>query len=265
MRWATVAVLVILLLAGCREKAFVPITLGEQMPVENTTEPSTETLPVANETTAPFEEVVYKPGNDTEPAIGEQPETNEPTAYEPPVEAPPSMAKYQAIFRNNVKNYKFTYKNDKWFVSGKRAKMIPFRVLENMYQAPFIDTLYFDLENLTAVGVCEGRDTQIKRQCAQMGVLGKKYSVPYVQFKIQLPEDWFAGYQNLYMTVADSPKLASPIETVHLKHQTQTRRVDIYFDPVIGLPVAVVDNGIEYHYGLLSKNSLGFQESMVPQ
>jgi hypothetical protein len=255
-------VLVILLLAGCREKEFVPITQGEQMPVENKT-----ALPVINETaaneTAPFEETVYKPATETEPAVGQQPEINETGTYERPAEAPPSIAKYQAIFKD-VKNYKFTYKNDRWFVSGKRAKMIPFRVLENMYRAPFIDTIYFDLENLTAVGVCEGRDTQIKRQCAQMDVLGKKYSVPYVQFKIQLPEDWLIEYQNLYMYVADTPKLASPVETVHLKHQTQTRLVDIYFDPVIGLPVAVVDNGIEYHYELLSKNSLGFQESIVP-
>lgn len=262
MRWALAIALVVLLLAGCREKEFVPITEGEHVPVE--TELINET-PALNGTAAPFEETVYKPATETEPAVGEQPEANETETYERPVEAPPSIAKYQAIFKSDVKNYKFTYKNDKWFVSGKRAKMIPFRVLENMYRAPFIDTVYFDLENLTAVGVCEGRDTQIKRQCAQMDILGKKYSVPYVQFKIQLPEDWLIEYQNLYVFVADTPKLASPVVTVHLKHQSQTRLVDIYFDPAIGLPVAVVDNGIEHHYELLSKNSLGFKESVVPE
>ncbi len=261
MRWAAITVLVILLLAGCREKEFVPIIQGEQMPVENKTEPS---LPVVNET-APFEETVYKPATETEPAVGQQPETNETGTYEMPVEAPPSIAKYQAIFKGDVKNYKFTYKNDLWYVSGKRAKVVPFRVLENMYLAPYIDTIYFDLENLTAVGVCEGRELQVKRQCAQMGILGKKYSVPYVQFRIQLPEDWFVEYQNLHMFVADAPKLVSDRDTVHLKHQDQTRPVDIYFDPVIGLPLAVVDNGVEYHYELLSKNSLGFQESVVPK
>ncbi|MEM2916086.1 MAG: hypothetical protein QXT19_01895 [Candidatus Woesearchaeota archaeon] len=264
MRWVLAIVLVVLLLTGCREKEFVPITKGEQVIIKNK-----PPLPAVNEIivseTAPFEETVYKPATETEPAVGKQPETSETVPYEPPAEAPPSIAKYQAMFRSNVKNYKFTYKNDKWFVSGKRAKMVPFRVLENIYHAPFVDTLYFDLENMTAVGVCEGRDAQIKRQCAQMGVLGKKYSLPYVQFKIPLPEDWLVEYQNLHMVVADSPKLASPVETVHLKHQTQTRRVDIYFDPAIGLPVAVIDNGIEYHYNLLSKNSLGFQESMVPE
>jgi hypothetical protein len=251
------AMLAVLILASCKPVSEPIVIQGTQLPVEKNITP-----PAPNVTEpAPFEAVVYQPSNDTkapEPAAEE-------TVFERPVEAPPSIAKYQMIFKKEVKEYKFEYKNDQWFVQGKRAKIIPSRILQNEYKVPFIDTVYIDLENKTATGVCEGRDNNIKMQCLQMGIHKKPYAIPYNQFKIQLPEDWFVELQNLYMSVADSPKLATDRETIHLKHQSQTRIVDAYFDPSFGLPVAVIDNGIEYHYKKLSRNSLGYREKMVPE
>jgi hypothetical protein len=264
MRWGLIiAMLAVIVLAACK-----PVVI-EDVPVT----PSEQAIPAPQPAANPNILVEHPPEeNVTAPAVVQPPviqpvEENETekSFYERQPEAPPSIAKYQVIFRKEAKNYKFNYKTDQWFVEGKRAKIIPFRVLENIYHAPFIDTIYLDLENRTAVGVCEGRDDNIKRQCIQQNVLGKKFAMPYVQVKIPLPEDWLVEYQNLFMTVANAPKLATDRTTVHLKHISQTRTVDVYIDPSFGLPVAVVDNGIEYHYERLSRNSLGFNEKMVPE
>ncbi len=267
MRWGLIiAILAVIVLVACK-----PVVI-EDVPV-TPSEPAAPAVPAPQPAANPNIVVEHPPEEKvTAPAVAQPPvvpsveeNESEKSFFERQPEAPPSITKYQVIFRKEAKNYKFNYKGDQWFVEGKRAKIIPFRVLENMYHAPFIDTIYLDLENRTAVGVCEGRDDNIKRQCLQQNALGTKFAMPYVQVKIQLPEDWLVDYQNLYMTVADAPKLVSDRDTVHLKHQSQTRIVDVYIDPTIGLPLAVVDNGIEYKYERLSKNSLGFGQKMVPE
>jgi hypothetical protein len=264
MRWQLIIVMIaVLVLASCK-----PVVV-EDIPAAKPAEPA---QPPAVQPTNP-NVIVESPPEQNMTVPVEQPpevlpaenESTEPGVYERQPEAPPSIAKFAVIFRKQVKEYKFVYKTDQWFVQGKRAKIIPYNVLENIYRAPFVDAIYIDLENKTAVGVCEGRDSNLRKKCTSMGVLGKQYALPYVQFKIQLPEDWLFDYQNLYMTVADAPKLAIEREVVHLKHQSNTRIVDIYIDPTMGLPVAVIDDNVEYHYDRLSKNSLGFQESMVPK
>lgn len=259
MRLGVIIVALLLVLSACK-----PVV------IEDVPEPAAPVEPPKPQAPEPNPNVIVETPPETavsepvaEPVVNETAEPEE-TVYERPVEAPPSIMKYQVIFRRDVTNYKFMYKGDQWFVQGKRAKLIPFRILENIYHAPFIDTIYFDLENRTVVGVCEGRDDSIKRQCMQQNALGTKFSMPYIQFKIPLPEDWLTEYQNVYMTVADAPKLVTDRDTVHLKHQSQTRVIDVYIDPAIGLPLAVLDNGVEYKYERLSKNSLGFGQKMVP-
>jgi hypothetical protein len=137
-------------------------------------------------------------------------------------------------------------------------------VLQNQFHAPFIDTLYFDFAKRTLVGVCEGRDTNIKRQCSQQDAIGKKYAMPYVQFKIPLPEDWMREFQNIYTQVSDTPQLITDRETVHLKHSGRTRTTDLFIDPAIGLPLVVIDNDAEYHYDDLAKNQFGSDSNVVP-
>jgi len=160
-------------------------------------------------------------------------------------------------FTNEIKDYAFTYRGDQWFVAGTKAKIKLNRVLENQYHAQFIDTIYIDLERRTAIGVCEGRDTNIKKQCTLRKTLDEKYALPYVQFKIILPEDWLREMQNLYVSVSDTPRLVTDRKTVHLKHSSQIRQTDLFIEPSSGLPIAVIDNGIEYQYDHLNKNQLG--------
>ncbi|MEM4254095.1 MAG: hypothetical protein QXR48_01780 [Candidatus Woesearchaeota archaeon] len=252
------ALVLVLCLTGCRQKEFVTISTGEQVPVKNETMPVAPAEPVP----APFEEIMNKT---EKPVVNVTPMIKEEGIYERPPEEPPSIAKFLEQFRKEVKDYTFTYKSDKWLVKGKKAKIILFRTLQNQYTAPFIDTIYIDLEKRTAFGTCEGYNNNIKVQCAQRETLGKPYAVPYMQFKIQLPEDWLTDLQNLYFTVADAPRLAADRPTVHLKHQSQKRVIDIYIDPSSGLPVAVVDNGTEYHYQGLAKNQISPTEKMSAQ
>lgn len=263
MRLGIILLVFVLVLAGCWHSEEPIIIQGTQMPIERNV-----TQPAANTTLAeaPFEQVVYQPGDNTTPPVyNDTDETANLGFYERQPEAPPSIAKYKAIFAQQVKNYKFVHKNDQWFVAGKKAKMIPFRLIQRMYNAPYIDTIYFDLESRTAFGVCEGHDDKIKMQCIQQKVLGMPFAMPYLQYKIPLPEDWLTEYQNLYMAVADAPKLVTDRETVHLKHQSETKVINIYIDPDFGLPLAVVDGDAEYHYERLSSNSLGFGEKMTPE
>lgn len=253
MRWGALIASIVLLLMACapaeQPPAAAPAPAPEAppaAPAEPAPEPASEPTTVTVETPP------------AEPAAEEG-------VYERPPEEPPSIAKFLSLFKNEVKNYKFTYKGDTWLVEGTKAKILPFRILQNEYHAPYIDTIYLDLGRRTAVGVCEGRDTNIKKQCAIRQTLGKQYALPYVQFKITLPEDWLVEFQNLYVTLADTPRLVTDRETIHLKHSTKTRTTDLFIDPSSGLPVAVIDNGIEYHYDHLAKNQLGPGETVVPR
>jgi hypothetical protein len=256
MRWAVIIALMILVLSACKPVETQEIV--QQPPAEPVVaepEPA-EPVVAAQEPVAPIveQQPVAPPANATV--------SEESAVYERPPEEPPSIPKFLSQFKNEVRDYTFTYKSDAWAVQGVNARMKPMRVIENMYHAPYIDAIYFNLERKTAVGVCEGYNDQIKRQCAQRQILGQKFTVPFVQYKIILPEDWLRDLQNLYFTEADAPKLATTRTTVHLKHISQTRTIDIYIDPSSGLPLAVVDNGAEYHYDRLAKNQLGPTEKL---
>ena len=218
---SALVLLLLLLLAGCRQKEFVPISQGEQLPLENKTLPIAQ--PPAEPLPAPFETIVNKT---EEPVANTTPEAE--VVYERQPAKAPSIAGFLEQFRKEVKDYIFTYKSDKWLVKGNKAKIILFRTLQNQYKAPFIDTVYIDLDRRTAFGVCEGYNNNIKLQCAQRDVLGKPFAVPYMQFKAPLPHEWLSELQNLFMTEATAPKIAADRPTVHLKHQSQTRVVDVY-------------------------------------
>ena len=254
MRFGFVLVALVVFLAGC-------ITIQEAPPAASPVpqpvapEPSVEQPPVPAEQ-APVETQANETANATN--------APEEGVFERPTEDAPTVTKFLALFRSEVKNYRFIYKSDTWYVAGTKAKVEPYRVLQNQYNVPFIDTIYFDLERRTAIGVCEGRDSQIKKQCLQRQTLGKPYGLPFVQLMIKLPEDWLTEFQNLYLAPADTPKLAADRPTVHLKHITKTRVTDLYIDPSSGLPVAVIDAGTEYQYDKLAKNQLGPNDRMVP-
>ncbi|MEM4240104.1 MAG: hypothetical protein QXM31_03555 [Candidatus Woesearchaeota archaeon] len=244
MRWAMALTLVILLLAACKPVETQEIIHEPAVPV---VEQPPATMPVVEQ--PPVAEPVVEQPPATVPAA-------EPV-YERPPEQQPTITGFLSQYKNEVKDYKFNYKNDAWAVQGNYARIKLFRVLQNIYQAPYIDTVYLDLERRTAVGVCVGYDDKIRRQCADRQTLGRKYALPYVQFKIMLPHDWLFDKQNLYFTIADTPKLVTSRQTVHLKHQSQARVIDLYIDPSSGLPVAAVEDGTEYHYENLAKNQLG--------
>lgn len=262
MRWGVLVAVVVLFLIACRAPA--PVAPAELAPAESS-EPAVE--PVDEEVVD--EEPVPEPAVTVEPGVPEElpvePEAEE-GVYERPAEDVPSIPLYLKTFKESVEDYKFTFRSDKWYVKGKNAKVELFRILQNEFHAPFIDTIYFDLERRTAVGVCEGRDNNIKTQCSLQDVLGKKFSMPYVQFKIKLPEDWLVEFQNYYTSLSDTPRLVTDRDTVHLKYSTQTRVVDFFIDPSSGLPIVVVDgDDAEYQYQNLAKNQLKPTERVVPE
>lgn len=258
MRWGVLVAIVVLFLIACRAPA--PAAPVESAPA-GTPEPAVE--PVVEEVVdeEPVPAVIVEPGVPEVP-INE----SEEGVYERPAEDVPSIPLYLKTFKENVEDYAFTFRSDKWYVKGKNAKVELFRILQNEFHAPFIDTIYFDLERRTAVGVCEGRDNNIKTQCSLQDVLGKKFSMPYVQFKIKLPEDWLVEFQNYYTSLSDTPRLVTDRDTVHLKYSTQTRVVDFFIDPSSGLPIVVVDgDDAEYQYQNLAKNQLKPTERVVPE
>jgi hypothetical protein len=250
MRRGVLIAAIVLFLLACK-----PVVVTETAPA-----PAAE--PVVQPKAAPVAEA--EPATVPEPAATVESPPAEEGVYEPPVDAPPSIPLYLDTFKNDVKNYRFTFKNDKWVVQGKNAKVLLFRVMKNEYHAPFIDTIYFDLERRTAVGMCEGRDTNIRKQCALQDVTGKKYSLPYLQFKIRLPHDWLNEFQSMYTSVSETPQLVTDRDTVHLRHLTQVRTTDLWIDPSIGLPLVVIDNGAEYHYDDLVKNQFGADTNVLP-
>lgn len=200
----------------------------------------------------PVKEQQEKPAEKTVP----EPEPEIEGQYEPSTQEKPSIQKFASTFLNEVKNYKFKHDNNWYKVKGDLVRIELGRVLKNAYNAPFIDVVYLDRERRMATGVCEGLDNNIKKQCALRGTLKQRYAVPYLKFAIKFPDDWLEEFQNLYTVQAQTPQLVTDRPTIHLKHATQLRTTDLYFDPTSGLPIAVIDNNKEYHYTKLSKNTV---------
>jgi hypothetical protein len=210
------------------------------------------------------QEIIEEQETTQEPAV-EEAIVEEEEWYERPPEPEPTLAGFLQYFKQNTNNYKFTYHGDQWTVSGRNARIDLQRPLRNQYHAPFIDTIYLDLERKTAVGVCEGRTSQnIRRQCASQHTLGTKYAVPFLQFKIKLPEEWLFEFQNKYAAVAETPRLVTDRPTIHLKHVIETRIIDFYIDPTSGLPLVVIDDGVQHAYENLRRNAIQPGEQATP-
>jgi hypothetical protein len=196
-------------------------------------------------------------GQPSQQAASEKAQPADEGFYERMPEPEPTIQSFLQHFRDKVKNYKFTYNGDEWTVAGNNARIDLRRPIMGQYHAPLIDTIYLDLERKTATGLCEGRkDQNIKKKCLNQNVLRRRYAVPFIQFKIKLPEEWLYEFRDSNAKTAETPKLFTDRKTVHLKHLAGTSITDFYIDPSIGLPIVVVDNGMQYAYEKLSKNSI---------
>lgn len=244
MRLWVAAIIILLAIAGCVK---API---EEVVEEPLSEPVVEVQEEIVE--EPPEEVIEEP-EETEEVVEEEPIEGQ---YEPDPVVKYSIQDFYTKYQNDVRNYDFTYNNNKYQVKGKLAKIELFRVLQNVYNAPYIDIVYLDRERRMAIGVCEGIGIQIKKQCLMRDTLNKQFAVPYIEFAIKFPDDWLKEFMNLYTAPADTPVLVTDRPTIHLKHITATRTAELYIDPSIGLPVVVIDNSKEYHYTHLAKNKV---------
>ena len=247
MRWGVLCSVILIFLMAC-----------------SPAEPEQEAVPIEPEPIAePVVEAVPEPVEEPEEAVVVETAPEEEIYERPPDD--PHIIKFLKTYESSVTDYKFEFKNNVWHVKGKKAKMIPFRILENKYHDPVIDTIYFDFKRKTATGACEGHDYNIRKQCTLRNIIGQQYALPYVQFKIPLPDEWLYEVQNLYVFESTSPKLVIDRQTIHLKHSLGTRTTDLFFDPSSGLPVVVIDDSKEYHYDNLAKNQLRTGEDVVPQ
>lgn len=250
---AVLAFLVIFLIGCTPTQYFEPLPAPE--PAQN---------PDAQPQTGQESGVVSQEPPQTPDAQPQTPHSEPPTPspepvegqYDPVVEKTPAIASFRNTFLNDVKNYQFSHGTNQYKVKGKLVKIILGRVLQNQYNAPHLDVVYLDRSRKMALGVCEGLDQNIRRQCAHRGTLKQFFAVPYLQFAITFPEDWLEEFLYKPAFPAETPQLATERPTVHLKHSTQTRTTDFFFDPPSGLPVVVLDNGREYHYAKLSKNTV---------
>jgi hypothetical protein len=251
MRWGSIAAILLVLLAGCITIQ-VPDKTDEEPqapgPVPAPAEPAEAQAQPSPEDAEPQAQGPEPPAPSPEPVAEEQ--------REPPAPTAASIQGFYDLYLTEVKNYKFTYNSDVYKVKGRFVRIELFRVLQNIYNAPYIDVIYLDRERRMAVGVCEGRDIQIKKQCSMRDTLDKQFAVPYIQFAITFPDDWLKEFLNLYSAPAETPRLPTERLTVHLKHTTQTRTTDLYIDPSSGLPLVVIDNSKEYHYQGLSRNTV---------
>lgn len=193
-----------------------------------------------------------------EPAEPKENEANQsaPENQFEPVEEEYSVKKFYELYKAEVQNYKFKFNTDIYKVKDNLVKIELSSVKENIYNAPFVDTVYLDRERKTAIGVCEGRNSNVRKKCTFREVWKKQFAMPYIKFAIKFPDDWLTEFLYLHTVLANRPVLATERPNIHLKYVSTSRKTELFFDPTSGLPMVVSDNNVEYHYKNLARNTV---------
>jgi len=160
----------------------------------------------------PEEEVKEVPKAEPKVEVSKVGEVEEETLS--PSEKRTKMYRFLDTFAEKVKGYEFIYKKDKYFVRGKKYKII----LENPVTVKHVtfgdleknlfyyDTIYLDRSSKKAVAYCEGHDSRMNYQCSDLEIRDLGLPVEYTDFNITLPEDWLFAYLDYEPDVLEENK-----------------------------------------------------------
>lgn len=149
-------------------------------------------------------------------------------------------------FAKKVSGYQFIHKSDQYFVKGTKLKIVldkP-RVARQVklngiaYSLFYYDTVYVDRAAKKATAYCEGRETELNRQCVKMNLHDVPYAVPFSEYNILLPEDWLFSFLDKNPVRIDKDKYIVLGKSAHSYTFRQgDDSTELFFDDITGLPV----------------------------
>jgi len=218
-------------------------TIESTTPAETTTE-TTQTTESTSEIESTTKTETTEQTQKTEPTKLETPETKE-TIEPVQVQTRSKLYQFFDTFAQKVDSYYFIYKKDEYSVKGDKfriqlanpvtVKDVKFGDLKKSLF--YYDTVYINRAEKTAYAYCEGHDSQVNKQCAQLEIYDLAYPVVYSEYNKPLPEDWLRTYldQEPTQLVANKYYIGGRATTTAFLEGTP--ELELSFDPMTGLVI----------------------------
>jgi hypothetical protein len=236
MKYIPIIVAILLILAACAQEA------KKDSKANETAEQLKEAEPVIaeqkNATEQPKEAEQPKPEQKEE--LQKEETVKEETTS--PAQTRTRMYRFLDKFAK-VTGYDFAYKGDHYYSKGTKYKII-LSAPETVSGAKFgdvekhlyyYDTIYVDRTAKTAIAYCEGHDSKVNKQCAQLELYDLAYPVPYNDYSILLPEDWLLTYLDKEPSSVEENKYYIEGRATVFVRFNETPEIELNIDPGNGL------------------------------
>jgi hypothetical protein len=153
-------------------------------------------------------------------------------------------------YTEEVEGYKYQYNSDWYLVYDKKIKI----KLENgktfrstkignkSYSSFFVDAVYLDVIDKTAIGYCEGYDQNMgNKQCLSLDIIDVPYPLPYGHYQTKRPDEWlFEVYTLDPEIITETGNYYVESRKVRrIEYQDGIKQVMMFFDEKLGLPVKI--------------------------
>ncbi|MBW3001661.1 hypothetical protein KY338_00705 [Candidatus Woesearchaeota archaeon] len=166
------------------------------------------------------------------------------------VDASSLLEKLMKTYTNDVTGYKYLYHDDWYFLYednikvklGESEQYMSQDVNGTHYAIFYVDTIYMNLINKTAIGYCEGNDPRLgNRRCAELELEDVPYKLRYSDFYTKRPDEWLFEAYTLEPEVKTETGYyyVGPRKVRRLEYQDGPTQVIMYYDEEIGLPIKV--------------------------
>jgi hypothetical protein len=188
------------------------------------------------------EEVVTQPVTPADETITEEP-VNETIPQT-------KLGGYLETFAQTVQSYQFDYQQKTYRVRGSNIKItLDTPIYERSatsvdgksYPYIWLDAIYLDRKEKSAVGYCEGLTETVKEKCRQFELADVVFPRLFGDYLIPLPEDWLFTFLNYVPSEIQLHKTAIDRRIVDfLRFDVEGKTTELSIDPRIGLPLTVV-------------------------
>jgi len=135
---------------------------------------------------------------------------------------------------------KYSYKNDRFRVILSNAQQVSnVKFGELSKSVYYYDTIYVDRVSKTAFAYCEGHQSTVNRQCAELELYDLAYPLPYLEQNIALPHDWLFQYLEQEPNSLEANKYYVKGRASTTARFNTDPIIELHIDPLTGLPMRV--------------------------
>ena len=166
------------------------------------------------------------------------------------IDASSLLEQLMKTYTESVESYKYNYHKNWYYVRGSKIKIhlaesIQFtgKTVDNKHYSVFyVDTVYLDTIEKTAVGYCEGNDPRLgKRRCLKLDLTDVPYPLISEDFYTKRPDEWLFEVYTLDPEVKTETGYyyLGPRKVKRIEYTDEPKKTIMYYDEAIGLPVKI--------------------------